>query len=44
MKVFMGYQCDNCKTNFDVDSRSLESKATYPDCQCRQLNKLNEKI
>lgn len=36
MKVFMGYHCDNCNVDFDVDSRNLRDHAdpACPVCGC----------
>jgi len=36
MKIFVGYHCDNCNTDYDVDSRNLidHIEPDCPVCEC----------
>ena len=38
MKVFMGYHCTHCDTDFDTDSRNLidHTEPDCPICECNQ--------
>lgn len=38
MKVFMGYHCTICDTDFDIDSRYLidNTEPDCPECECNQ--------
>lgn len=37
MKIFVGYHCANCDTDFDTDSRNLIDH-TEPDCPVCKCN------
>lgn len=36
MKIFLGYHCANCDTDFDVDSRNIVDniEPECPICEC----------